>query len=344
MSSIQKRNQIRSLPMLRVHGKDYATYARALLDLTDVSMHTFQECILLGTVCFSDSNTKSEAQYFSVAARLAFILNLPNRSCENIWSSMGLGLPRQQEFVEGFPPPTDEMTFLALSSAASSHQISSRLIWSEMVMLARIWTQIHQLNQASVEGHIEPREFVGRAHRLAHELQSWADSLPPSLRENRENLERYARLGLGNAYGALPLGFRFYHEVLYYQFLPKNEHPGVKCTPHHCWTLDQCQCIYLMVSRMLVVTSSIYTHILLSSEDGEQVQVILTELQPVRAALDIALRRLQVFHDACIQSIDCSFCMDQCTRHGKTVAAPIAVSQGHATESADTWHRFLQIL
>lgn len=139
---------------------------------------------------------------------------------------MGLGLPRQQEFVEGFPLPTDEMTFLALSSMAPSHQISSRRIWSEMVMLARIWAQIPQLKQASVKGHIEPRQIVGRADRLAHELQSWADSLPPSLRENRENLEQYARLGLGNAYGALPLGLHFCHEVLYYQFLAKNEHPG----------------------------------------------------------------------------------------------------------------------
>ncbi|KAB8230244.1 fungal specific transcription factor domain-containing protein [Aspergillus alliaceus] len=172
----------------------------------------------------------------------------------DIWSSMGLGLPRQQEFVEGFPLPTDEMTFLALSSAASSHQISSRLIWSEMVMLARIWTQIHQLNQASVEGHIEPREFVGRAHRLAHELQSWADSLPPSLRENRENLERYARLGLGNAYGALPLGFRFYHEVLYYQFPAKNEHPGSE--PAKRYRME-CQ----IHSSPLLDTGSVSVHI-----------------------------------------------------------------------------------
>lgn len=67
----------------RQRGKDYATYARALLDLTDVSIHTFQACIHLGAVCFSDSNTKSEAQYFSVAVLLAFILDLPNRSCES---------------------------------------------------------------------------------------------------------------------------------------------------------------------------------------------------------------------------------------------------------------------
>lgn len=43
---------------------------------------------------------------------------------------------------------------------------------------------------------------------------------------------------------------------------------------YHCWTPDQCQCKYLMVSRMLVVASSIYIHIPLFSEDGEQVQMV----------------------------------------------------------------------
>jgi hypothetical protein len=88
-----------------------------------------------------------------------------------------------------------------------------------MVTLARIWAEIHQLNKATVEGRIGPRELETSTDSVAHALQAWANGLPPHLEENQDNLERYACLGLGNAYAALHFGYHFYHEVLYYKFL-----------------------------------------------------------------------------------------------------------------------------
>jgi hypothetical protein len=77
-----------------------------------------------------------------------------------------------------------------------------------------------------------------------------------------------------------------------------------------------------MVGHMLVVTSTVYIHMLLFSEDDEaktrlarqrlaQNFEILTELQTFWVTLDVALSRLQVFHNACRRSIDESFRMDR---------------------------------
>jgi hypothetical protein len=63
----------------RRRGRGYAKRAQTLLDLTDISLKTIQACVLLGTVCFSESQTKTEALYYSMAIRLALMLDLPRR-------------------------------------------------------------------------------------------------------------------------------------------------------------------------------------------------------------------------------------------------------------------------
>ncbi|KAF7592257.1 hypothetical protein BBP40_000459 [Aspergillus hancockii] len=398
------QNKIFARVERRRRGDNYAAYARCLLDLNDISVQTVQACILLGTVCFSESNTKSEALYYSIATRLACILDLPKRTCKHeierqvnlrvwwslymidIWSSMGLNLPRQLEFVETFPLPMNETTFLALSGLRSTADARSQGLWSEMAMLTRIWAEIHQLNKATVEGRIGSRELETGTDRLSHALQSWSDGLPQNLKENQDNLERYARLGLGNAYAALHLGFHFYHEVLYYQFLGDTgqaETESVQryrsqCQKHafafcdllyRCRALEQCQAQYAMVAHMLVVTSTIYIHVLLFSEEEEKIRMvrhrlvrnfeICSVLQTFWAPLDVALSRLQTFHSTCKQSIDRSFCMDGwllkfIIEHGSSITerplhSPVSNESKSAaatrSDSADIWrNEFLRAL
>jgi hypothetical protein len=67
----------------RRRGDQYTERARKLLDLTDISVTTIQASILLATVCFCDSQTEAEALYYSIAIRLALILDLPNRKCDD---------------------------------------------------------------------------------------------------------------------------------------------------------------------------------------------------------------------------------------------------------------------
>ncbi|KAL2831509.1 hypothetical protein BDW59DRAFT_169757 [Aspergillus cavernicola] len=343
----------------RQRGDKYAERARNLLDLTDISVSTIQACILLGTVCYSDSQTKSESLYYSVAVRLALILDLPRKESDDqverqvnlriwwslymidIWSSMGLNLPRQLDFVESYPLPTNEKVFLSLPNGSTTAELSCSGLWSEMVILARIWARIHHLNKASVNSLIDYDSLSVTVDSLARELRGWSDALHPSLQETPANLERYASLGLGNAFAALHLGYHYYNEVLFYQFLARDSeessHDSItryraQCEEHalaFCNLLYRCrstnqpqyQCLYVMVGHMLVVTSTIYIHMLLFSDQQAKIQLarqrlgqnfeILTELQLYWVTLDVALSRLQVFHNACTRSIDESFRMDQ---------------------------------
>ena len=60
----------------RHRGLSSARRARALFDISDISLTTVQASILLGTICFAESNTKAEALHYAVANRLAQILDL----------------------------------------------------------------------------------------------------------------------------------------------------------------------------------------------------------------------------------------------------------------------------
>lgn len=63
----------------RHRGSKFVAKAKALLDMDDISVTTIQACVLLGTISFSESKTESEALYYALANRLAFILDLPHR-------------------------------------------------------------------------------------------------------------------------------------------------------------------------------------------------------------------------------------------------------------------------
>ncbi|KAH8694960.1 hypothetical protein BGW36DRAFT_408647 [Talaromyces proteolyticus] len=375
----------------RQRGEEFAARARKLLDLTNISVTTIQACILLGTICFSKSEMQSEALYYSIAVRLALILDLPHRHCDeeverqvnlriwcslhmmDLWSSIGLSIPQQLDFVDGSPLPTNEETFLSLKIESRLNiDTNRRGLWSEMLILSRIWRRIHQVNTASVSGTIKPNSLIEAVDALAHELEAWASSLTPNLQENFENLEHYASIGLGNAFVALHLGYHYYHEVLFYQFLAKNdvlnnsgrstERYQAHCEEHalafcdllyQCRALDRdtCQCRYVMVGHMLVITSTIYMHRLLFSENEATVSLvrqrlsqnfeILTDLQKFWAPLDVALSRLQVFHNACRKSIDESFRMDQwmlkfILEHGSSVVER-ALSQTSEPDTLYSW-------
>lgn len=143
----------------------------------------------------------------------------------DIWSSTGLHLPRQLSYADDVSLPVEETLFLRLchDSQASKEPISTG-IWGEMVRLARIWAEIHDLNKASVEGSSEGRSLNAAVAALSQKLQVWSASLPPQLQETSANLERYASVGLGSAFAALHLGFHYYNQVLFYQFLAENDH------------------------------------------------------------------------------------------------------------------------
>lgn len=340
------------------------------MDLTDISITTIQACVLLGTISYSESQMETEALYYTIANRLSFILDLSHRPVANcverqvnlrskdghialnsltsvvywslsmidIWNSAGLQLPRQLSRSDDIPLPIEESIFLRPSRNSSYPDSASSSILAEMVHLAHIWAEIHDLNKAIVSGSMQPECLSRAVDGLSKQLKSWSASLQPHLKATKENLEHYASLGLGSSLAALHLGFHYYNVVLYYQFLAEDAYDSAvaattyseSCKSHAthfcnllyiCNNISGCECLYIMVGHMLVVTSTVYIHTLLFSPVEEQTRTarrrleqnfqILTQLQCYWIKLDDSLSRLKAFHEACMSSIETSFFMDR---------------------------------
>ena len=54
-----------------------------LLDLRDLSLTTIQACVLLGAVSRTEGDDGAETVYYSVACRIANLLDLANMPCQN---------------------------------------------------------------------------------------------------------------------------------------------------------------------------------------------------------------------------------------------------------------------
>ena len=362
-----------------------------MLDMTSISIETIQACILLGTIAFAGSKMEAEALYYSVATRLALLLDLPNRPTTteierqinlrvwwtlymiDIWSSTGLHLPRQFGYSEHVPLPTEESHFLHLPQPSHSNlSPTAASIWGEMAHLAHIWAEIHEVNKASVAGLTSPTTLNSSVATLSAKLQNWSASLHPHLTCTQANLTRYAALGLGSAFAALHLGYHYYNEVLFYQFLsPDTYHPPVVSTAHFsascklharhfcdllylCNSLPDCAPLYVMVGHMLVVTSTVYMHSLLFSAVEEDIAAararlehnfeILTRLQSYWVELDVSLSRLKAFHNACRISSEQSFRLDRwmlsfLLEHGVPVTEKFVVRDEAADGSDDVGER-----
>ncbi|KAF7561566.1 hypothetical protein G7046_g2588 [Stylonectria norvegica] len=340
----------------RHHGDHYAEQAHSKLDLRVVSIMTIQACILLGTLSFVEGRTESESVYYTAANRMALLLDLPRRPAGNeldrqinlrvwwslymidIWSSLALCLPRTIFFLDDVQLPADEEYFLSLTHQAPCSDHETHGIWAEMARLTGLWARVQELNRASVNGELSSSQLQEDVGILARQLDEWQANIPETLAETTENLDRFTSLGLGTAFAALHLGYHYYNEVLFYQFLAESHYDTTssvktyadQCKAHAesfcdllyaCERKEDCECLYVMVGHMLTITSTIFVHELLFSSDDEKTSHarsrleenfrILTKLQSYWIMLDRAMSRLQVFHHACTESIEQSFRMDQ---------------------------------
>jgi hypothetical protein len=296
----------------RQRGQSLAKKAAGMLNMHDISVTTIQASILLGTIAYAESGMESEALYYSIAVRLALLLDLPNHPTNDeierqlnlriwwtiymidIWSSTGLRLPRQFGYSANVPLPIEEVGFIELPAVPRSPSVAS--IWGEMAHLAHIWAEIHELNKASVAGEGTPEILNSSVATLSAKLLDWAALLPQHLICTRQNLTRYASFGFGSAFAALHLGFHYYNVVLFYQFLsPAARHPSIStahfsnsCKEHArkfcdllylCHTLEGCAPLYVMVGHMLVVTSTVYMHSLLFSSSEDEISTARARLE-----------------------------------------------------------------
>jgi hypothetical protein len=62
----------------RERGRPFTREAERLLNLHDTSLTTIQACLLLGASAVVEGESATESVYFSIACRMAMLLDLPN--------------------------------------------------------------------------------------------------------------------------------------------------------------------------------------------------------------------------------------------------------------------------
>lgn len=262
------------------------------------------------------------------------------------WGSTALQLPKQFSLDESVPLPADEIFFMSLTRTTPPIQgpLPSG-IWGEVPKLTKILAKIQAMHKASVAGSLDSAALNLQVDSIFRKLQRWSQSLSPNLRETRANMERHAALSLGPEFVSLHLSYHYYHEILFYQFLAEGvkaqdepttpetlqaRYYAEQCTKHAvafcdllyaCYTIPGCEVLYVMMGHMLVVTSTVYIHLLLFSRDEERILMarerlarnfeILVMLQRYWKTLDLSLARLKKFHNACQSSIEGTFQMDK---------------------------------
>lgn len=257
----------------------------------------------------------------------------------DVWSSHGIGLPRAGTRRNEVPRITDEIVLLQLTPLYVDRCTTSSSLIAEMFKLNRILAEIHELNEDSVEGHVNGQPLERRVDALSMKLDEWLQELPEYMRDNPENLAHYASIGLGRVFVAVYCGYYHFGQLLYYQFLHLATHGPSSVTVHsyarrckmHASALCEiiyashstpgCDVLYSMVGHVLVIASTVQIHSLLFSNSDEEIKAarsrlernfeILLHLYNLWSTVAMSLLRLRVFHTACHRSTETSFVMDR---------------------------------
>lgn len=277
-----------------------------LLDLGNPCLENIQACVVIGNVAGCEGDASSEVLFFAMATRMAQILRLgESNPADSVlqreqklriwwtlwmidkWSSAGSDLPRQMHDSE---KPTDysmdEQAFHTLPINAVSYTSPRRNgLWAHMVTLVDHFGPIQDLNRSLVRGNLSSGELDQRVHTLATSLEAWRSPLPDHVQLNERNFAAHKARGLGRCFVALHLGFYHYSILLYFQFLDvdnmitaERQHYASRCKEHASGFSDllrgsydspDCDAVYMIVSHMTVVSSSVLLHTLLFGAEGE---------------------------------------------------------------------------
>ncbi|CZR65074.1 uncharacterized protein PAC_14974 [Phialocephala subalpina] len=319
-----------------------STTAKRLFQLTlaDVSLESIQTCILIANICGVESDSSSEALYFGIATRMAYMMFLNTTDfAESIieqetkcrvwcslfmadrWCSTGMGLPRQiPDLTDVSRLPIDEYVFQQMEfTQQEAHDSCQPGLWAYMILLADIFGPVQDLNRHLVQDHLPEDVLNSEITGLARRLETWKDQLPSSVVFNLENFDRHRALGNGSTFVALHLGYHHYATLLYYRYLDiqKQSTPSGRIYASRCkyhassyssllkisQENQECSVLHTTSGHMTAVSSSVLLHTLLFGAEEE--------LTPAREGLVAnfkALVELQKYWpslekvDACLRS------------------------------------------
>jgi hypothetical protein len=317
--------------------------------------------VLLGAVSITEGEADAESVYYSVACRIANLLHLGQRPAGNpierevnirvwwtlcmidVWSSTGVGLPRQMSRIDDIPLPMDEAIFRRwnrVNVQGNEFEVdldSGSSLLAQMIKLNRILMEINDAINITVAGGANTLMEEGTVTLLSQKLDDWHLSLPASIHDTPENLKIWASQGLGRLFVAVYLGYYHFGQLLFYQFLHEDlhsSHPNVhvysqKCKAHAAAlcaivyaanATPDCSVLYTMVGHILVIASSVQIHTLLFGTDDIEISAArkrlegnfeaLTELRRYWPTLEVCFARLRAFHRTARSSMDTSFQMN----------------------------------
>jgi hypothetical protein len=198
---------------------------------------------------------------------------------------------------------------------------------AQMIKLNRVLANIIDFNKHCVAAHLAGTGLEAGVQALSLELEHWLVSLPPGMRDTPENLTWFASRGLGRMFAAVYLGYYYFGQLLYFQFLGADDGLSShvvyaeRCKDHaarlcdliyRCAETPGADVRYPMVAHVLVIASTVQIHSLLFAASERPIrqararlernfQLILLDLKPFWPAVDGAMSRLRAFHQTCLR-------------------------------------------
>ncbi|KAI1846587.1 hypothetical protein JX265_009109 [Neoarthrinium moseri] len=345
----------------RDRGEAFRTASESLLNIRDISLETIQVCVLLGGYAAGHGETDVENLYYNLAGRMTLTLDLPNKHVESplerelniriwwticmvdVWSSTAVKLPRIMPLDHPVPLPMDELTFLSLTptfagGVPNNPSTFGTPLLAQMIKLNRVLSQVNDFNKRCVAERFEGTTLELGIQSLSLDMERWLVGLPYNMRDTPENFAWHASHGLGRFFTAVYLGYYYYGQLLYYQFLGAEAADSMnsshvyadRCKDHAAKLCEMVyrsfdtpgsEVLYSMVGHVLVIASTVQIHTLLFSGDEMQIRVsrlrlernfeILLHLRPYWSSVDSAMSRLRAFHQTCLKRNKASFILDR---------------------------------
>ncbi|KAE8139189.1 hypothetical protein BDV38DRAFT_291578 [Aspergillus pseudotamarii] len=344
----------------RERTKDFMQSAkdRVKMSIDDITLDNVHATILIGNLCGSEGDSSGEALYFGIAFRMAQILRLPEPSLDDDeimresrlrtwcslymidrWSSAGLNIPRQIQDGDQFQLPMSELDFHNLApgqAAGNGSRITRPGLWGYMIILVRIFGQIQHLHRQLADGTLDNSGIEASTRQLASEFEAFIQGLPSGLQLTMGNMKTHARLGVGQAFVALHLGYHHYATLLYFPYLGSQlthildqKLFATRCKHHAAAFSDLlrsssetkgCEVVYFIVAHMTVTSSSVLLHTLLFGQEDELPDTrrrlyynfqILLRLKAYWRGVGMMIERLFTFQKACMLSMDRIYTMDK---------------------------------
>lgn len=230
---------------------------------------------------------------------------------------------------------TDEL--VELSDDPDDMERASGL-WSQMVPLTEILSKVSKLNENRVAYLLSRPEIFENVRDLTSRLDQWHFCLPDYLQITPDNLKQYNEKGFGRTLVALHLGYHHHSQQLYFGYLSLVPHSSAeellasmyarRCKEHAAklsnlmWianTTPGLECLWGINGHLLVVSSAIHLHTLLSSSAEDQIKAakvmlehnfeLLIQMEGLWPSLKWSMSRLRAFHRACRASMHSSFDM-----------------------------------